>query len=124
MNNALAVRFCESEPDLIEKVHNQRQRGPRIWFLETRKNLPIQVFHDQVCDIARGRLGDAEIGDVDDVGMPQPPASLRFCSKTRQEMRLGGPPGCDDLNSYCARGTEVRRQVYVTHAARAELLVD
>ena len=69
-------------------------------------------------------LGDAEVGDVDDVGMAQAAAGLRFALKASEELRFGGPFGGDHFDGDDARRAEMGGEVDVAHAAGAELFVD
>ena len=57
-------------------------------------------------------------------GMAQAAAGLRFALEARQKLRFRRPPRSDHLHRHDARRPQVRGQVDVAHAARAELLVD
>ncbi len=108
MDDSIPVRFFQRQGNLVQKVRNQRQRGPRLGLLEVRERLPVEQFHDEIWDLAPAGSGDSEIGDVDDIHMPQTSASLRFPLKSCQEMRVRGPLGSDHLHRHHACGAEVR----------------
>ena len=65
-------------------------RGFAFW--KGGQRLSVEKLHHQVRQVrARADLRDSKIGDVDDVGMTQPAAGLRFPVEPSEEMRIGGP---------------------------------
>src|SRR5579862_6566156 len=95
-----------------------------IRLLEIRKRLPIQVLHHQICNIALRRFGNAEISDIDNVGVTEAPAGLSFALEPGQKVRFGGPSWGDYFDGDSASGSQMSRQIDVSHTARAELLVN
>ncbi len=124
MNNSMPVRLVERQADLVQKIRNQRKWWPRMGLLERRERLPVEEFHDEVRNVAPRRRGNSEIGDVDDIGMAQAAAGLRFPLETGYEMGVRPPFRSDYLHGHDAGGSEMGGQVNVSHAARAQLAVD
>src|SRR5215472_2711819 len=124
MDDSMPVRLFQRQGYLVQKVRNQRQRGPWLALLEVRERLPVEEFHDEVWDLAPAGIGDSEIRDVDDIHMAQTATSLRFPLEARQETRVRRPLGSDHFYGHDACGSEVRGEVNVSHTTRAQLAVD
>jgi hypothetical protein len=124
MHDAVPVRFRQSQPDLIENIGHQRKGNPRIVVLKVGERPSIQKLHHQVGHVAAIGAGDPEIGDVDDVGVAQTAARLRFALEPREKLRFRRPLGSDHFDRNHPRGAQVRRQVHISHPACAQLFVD
>src|SRR5271165_5126442 len=124
MDDAMPMRLFERQSDLVEKVRDQREGDLRIDLLEIRKRLAVKILHDQVRHVAFGGFCDAKIRDVDDVGMAQTAAGLRFALEAGEKLWLRRPFRSDHFERDDPSGSEVRGQIDVPHAARAKLLVD
>src|ERR1035438_10489076 len=124
MDDAMPMCLRKRQSDLVQKVCDQRQRDPRIGFLEIRKRLSVEKLHHQVGHVAASGFRDSEIRDIDDVQMAQAAACLCFALETGEKLRFRRPPRSDHFDRDDTRRSEMRCQVDITHSARAELPVD
>ena len=124
MDDSMAVCFRKRQADLVQKVRNQRQCGLRMGFLESRKRFSVEKFHHQVRQIGALSLRYSEVRNIDNVGMAQAAARLRFPLEPPQKVRICGPLGCDDLDRHDPGRSEMRRKVDVAHTACAKPLIN
>jgi hypothetical protein len=120
----MPVRLLQRQANLVQEVRYQRQRRRWLGPLEVRERLPVEQFHHEIWDLAPAGGGDSEIGDVDDIYMPQTAARLRFPLKSRQELWGSRPLRRDYLHRHHPRGSEVRGEINISHSASAQLAVD
>ena len=86
--------------------------------------LAIEIFHYEVCELCPSDIGNPEIGDIYDIGVPQTPGSRRLSPKPCYELVDGGIFRIDNLDCHSSCGPQMRTEIDRSHATFAEKPVD
>jgi hypothetical protein len=81
--------------------------------------LAIEIFHYEVCELCPSHIGNPEIGDIDNIGMPQTPSGRRFSPKPCDELSDGGIFRIDDLDCHSSCGPQMGTKIDCSHATFA-----
>jgi hypothetical protein len=88
------------------------------------EGLAVEVFHDEVGEAGVVDGSDAEVGEVDDVGVAEAAGGFCFALKANEEFAIAHEVGGDDLDGDGAFGAGVNGLVDAAHATLAEQLFD
>ena len=83
----------------------------------------LEVLHHQIREAALPRV-DAEIRDVDDVGVLEPSEGFRFKAETAQKHRVVPTAGLDDLDGEVALKGEVTGPIDEAHSTFTQASID
>ncbi len=99
VHDAQAVGFGDGRTDLFEDVDHPARRQPSLLCQHVGKRTAVEVLHHQVRDLPGARRGEAEIGDVDDVGVAQAAGRFRFAPEPLDELGILREVRVDDLDA-------------------------
>ena len=121
VNDAAPVRGPERATDLDRDAHHPRRVELSLVGQDVREVHALEVLHDEV---RASVLGRAEVGHVDDVGVPDARGGAGLASKPLHELLVSGVLTPEDLHRDALSDLDVLGPVHGAHAAGADAVAD
>ena len=113
--------FVNGRADLFENIERPCDRQILFFFKYLAERAAVEIFHHEIRDLALVGLGKSEVGDVDDIRMPQTPRSTSLAPKPLDKLGPLHKLRRNDLDRDRPLGAEVGRKIHRPHPAASKL---